>query len=71
MNIHKVVMPTAIGKSFSVEDFDHFVSLDWSMTVMAVAHMGQRSKEATVLERPAELKDLKQYPWGGFIPSDR
>jgi Arc/MetJ-type ribon-helix-helix transcriptional regulator len=31
------------------------------MKVMAVAHMGQRSKEPTVMERPADLKDLQQY----------
>jgi len=61
MNTSKVVWQTTKGKGLLVEDFDHFVSLDWSQKVMAVGHMGRRSKEPTVLERPADLKDLKQY----------
>jgi len=61
MNIRKVVSPTTNGNGPFVEDYDHFVALDWSQSVMAVAHTGRRSKEPTVFERQANVKDLKQY----------
>jgi|WetSurMetagenome_2_1015567.scaffolds.fasta_scaffold171641_1 hypothetical protein len=61
MNIRKVASRTTKGKGLSVEGFDHFVSLDWSMTVMAIGHMTRRSKEPTVIERPADLAYFKEY----------
>lgn len=61
MNIRKVTHTESKGKSLDMNNFDHFVSLDWSQRVMAVAHMTQRSSDPVVFERRAVLKDLKQY----------
>ena len=46
------------GKS---DTYEHFLAIDWSMKVMAVAHMTRRSKEPKVFERPSNLQELKSY----------
>lgn len=46
------------GKS---DTYEHFLAIDWSMKVMAVAHMTRRSKEPKVFERPSNLQELKAY----------
>ena len=61
MNTIKVTQNQAKGKSVCLSDFDHFLALDWSMKVMAIAHMRRRSKEPETFERPTDLKELKQY----------
>ena len=43
------------------EEFDHYVAVDWAKTVMAIAHMGRSATSLRVFERPASLKELKQY----------
>ncbi|MEK9138645.1 MAG: transposase, partial [Bacteroidota bacterium] len=55
------VLRTQAGKGAVVEQYDHFVAVDWSQRVMAVAHMTRWSKTATVFERAANLRELKQY----------
>lgn len=59
MPAHKVVQHTARGKVEA--EYDHYVALDWSLKVMAVAHMLRRDQAPRVFERPASLKDLKAY----------
>lgn len=61
MNTRKVTYPARKSKSFGEESFDHYLALDWSMKVMAVAHMTKRSKEPQVFERQSDLKELKEY----------
>ena len=61
MNIRKVTEAESKSKSVATEEFDHFVSLDWSQEVMAIGHMTARSKEPVVFERRSALRDLKQY----------
>jgi transposase len=61
MNRSKVRSTTTKCNNVAIDDWDHFVAVDWSQTVMALAHMGRRSKEPTVFERPARVKDLKEY----------
>ena len=59
MLTHKVVERTARGKVEA--EYDHCVALDWSLTIMAIAHMARRDQAPRVFERPASLKKLKTY----------
>jgi hypothetical protein len=61
MNIRKVVASTTKSKCLALDDYDHYISLDWSEKIMAIGHMGKRCTEPVVFERPASMKDLKQY----------
>lgn len=61
MRMRKVTSTHTKGKSLLLEDFNHYVALDWSETTMAIAHMRRRDKEPVVFERASELKALKQY----------
>lgn len=49
------------GKGLGLNEFDHYLALDWSMRVMAIGHMRRRSSEPERFERPSDLKELKQY----------
>lgn len=67
MLTHKVTQracrdkPAALmaGKS-AVED-DHYVAIDWSLKIMAIAHISRHEAMPRVFERPTCLKDLKAY----------
>jgi hypothetical protein len=61
MNIRRVASSEDKGKSLGLDDFDHFVSVDWSQHSMAVAHLTRQGRKPVVFERRAVLKDLKQY----------
>jgi len=59
MRMHKVTEITTTGKLG--QEYDHYVSIDWSLSTMAIAHMGRRDNIPRVFERPSELKELKTY----------
>jgi transposase len=61
MSTRKIQQIQSKGKRVCLNDFDHFLALDWSMTVMAIGHMRRRSTEPEMFERPADLKELKEY----------
>ncbi len=61
MNVYKVTQSERKGKGLVVEEFDHFVALEWSLKTMAVAHMGRRGREPEVVERPSNIRALKKY----------
>ena len=61
MRVRKVTSQLSKGKSSLLEEFDHFVSVDWSQRTMAIAHLRRRDKDPAVFERPSELKVLKEY----------
>jgi len=61
MNNGKVTHGDRKGKGLRDESFDHFLALDWSKKVMAIAHMTKRRKEPEVFERTSDLKELKRY----------
>jgi len=59
MPAHKVIQRTAGDK---VEpEYDHHIALDWSLKIMAIAHMSRHETTPRVFERPASLKELKTY----------
>jgi len=59
MLAHKVTQHTAGGKDEA--EHDHYVALDWSLKIMAIAQMSRRDRLPRVFERPADLKELKAY----------
>jgi len=59
MLAHKVAQRTARDKVES--EYDHYLALDWSLKIMAIAHMSRRDRIPRVFERPANLKELKTY----------
>ena len=61
MNIYKVPQSGGKDKGVMLEDFDHYVAVDWSQQTMAVAHLGRRSHEPVVFERASDLRELKTY----------
>ena len=51
-------------RSATVKDavrYDHFVAIDWSLKIMAIAHASRRDQIPRVFERPADVKELKTY----------
>jgi len=58
MNIGNIRENLPKGKS---DTYEHFLAIDWSMKVMAVAHMTRCSKEPKMFERPSNLQELKAY----------
>lgn len=61
MNIRKVTHVESKGKGYAEHDFDHYVAIDWSEKVMAIAHLSGRERVPRVFERPTDLKELKAY----------
>jgi len=57
----KVAQSDLNGKGLILEKYDHYVAIDWSMRMMAIAHMTTRRKAPQVFERPTNLKELKTY----------
>jgi hypothetical protein len=41
--------------------YDHYIALEWSLKIMAIAHASCRDGTPRVFERPADLKELKAY----------
>ncbi|MCM0606055.1 MAG: transposase [Xanthomonadaceae bacterium] len=42
-------------------NYDHYIGIDWSLKMMAVARMTKYLDKATVFEGPADVKGLKAY----------
>ena len=61
MYIRKVAHLENKVKAYTEHDYDHYVAVDWSQTVMAIAHISRRGKIPRVFERPTDLKELKKY----------
>jgi transposase len=61
MRIRKVTRDETRDREGVVGDFDHYVAVDWSQAVMAIAHMRRRESTVEVFERPANVKELQAY----------
>jgi len=61
MHMRKVTSLPGKGKSIFALDFDHYVSLDWSVRTMAAGHLRRRDTEPVVFERPSDILGLKEY----------
>ena len=61
MNSNKLSQSRGKGKSRKLQDYDHYLALDWSKKIMAIAHMTRRSHEPRIFERESNLAELKKY----------
>ena len=61
MNSNKVTQQILKGNDESVMGYDHYIAIDWSIKVMAIAHMKRRSKTPRVHERPSDIKEVQGY----------
>ena len=44
-----------------IEDYDHYIALDWSERNMAIARMSKKDTEPKIIDVPSNLKELKLY----------
>jgi transposase len=61
MNNGKVPQTDGKGKNLRQKSFDHFLAVDWSIKVMAIAHMRKQSTQPQIFERQSDLRWLKEY----------
>lgn len=61
MNRHKIAQQTTKGKFAGVEEYDHYIAVDWSSKIMAISRLTCRGEQPTVMERPADIQELKMY----------
>lgn len=59
MRIRKITQ--SITGSKSVIGYDHYLALEWSLKVMAIGHMSRHEEKPRIFERPADLRELKEY----------
>lgn len=57
----KVRQSRTRDKRASPTEYDHYVALDWSLKIMAIAHMNRGDEHPRVFERPTDIKQLKLY----------
>lgn len=61
MNNIKERQETSNGNSYKEEEYNHYIAVDWSMKIMAIARMTNKSAQVKVIERPSDVKELKAY----------
>ena len=61
MNTRKIQHTEAKDKAQMQDSYDHYIAIDWSKKVMAIARLTTMRREPTVIERPADLKELRLY----------
>lgn len=52
---------TSNGVTYSNKEYDHYIAVDWSMKIMAIARMTRKSTQVKVIERPSDIRELKEY----------
>ena len=61
MNSRKVAPAETKGKSAVMEEYQHYIALDWSEKIMAVARTTNPRRAPQVFERPSDIKELQEY----------
>jgi len=59
MNTRKVVDAETKGKNSSVKGFDHYVALDWSSKIVAIAHIRRSADSQRAFERGSGIEEFK------------
>ena len=57
----KLAKKELTGKDNEQENYDQYISLDWSEKTMAVARMRSNSMNPKVIEEHSDIKRLKKY----------
>jgi transposase len=61
MITQKITRRYAKGKPTQFNEYDHYIALDWSCKVMAIGRLTKQKKHPTLIEQPADIKELKLY----------
>lgn len=63
MNKSKIVVKSKKENAYphNVDDYDHYLALDWSMNNMSVARLTKKMTTPKVIDVPSNIRDLKDY----------
>lgn len=63
MNKSKIVVKSKKDNTYphNLEDYDHYLALDWSMKNMSVARLTKKMITPKVIDVPSNIRDLKDY----------
>lgn len=63
MSKKKIMVKSTKDNSYpdNIDQFDHYLAVDWSMINMSVARLTVKTKQPVVIDVPANLKNLKDY----------
>lgn len=63
MTKKKIMVKSTKDNSYpdNIDQFDHYLALDWSQKNMSIARLRRKTKQPVVIDVPANLKNLKDY----------
>jgi len=61
MNNTKEQQETSNRGSYNEREYDHYIAIDWSIKIMAIARMTNKSSKVKVIEQPSDIRELKTY----------
>jgi transposase len=61
MNERKIQRAERKDKQEMLDQYEHYIAVDWSMRVMAIARVTAMRKEPIIFERSTDLKELQMY----------
>lgn len=59
--MEKLAQTPTKGKCAFGEQYDHYIAVDWSSKIMAIARLSPKGSEPQIMERPSDLRELKLY----------
>ncbi len=59
--MQKLAQTPTKGKSAFDKQYDHYIAVDWSSSLMAIARLTPKGSEPQVMERPSDVRELKLY----------
>lgn len=63
MTKKKIMVKSTKDNSYpdNIDQFDHYLALDWSLVNMSIARITSKTKQPIIIDVPANLKNLKDY----------
>lgn len=59
MTVQNVIPKQAVIKNSLIGNYQHYIAIDWSQTVMAIARLRDGWNQPKVIEVPSDISDLK------------
>lgn len=60
MNSNNLMKANLVSNNEMLNSYQHYLALDWSVKIMAIARLKAGWKEPKVIEQPSDLSELKQ-----------
>lgn len=59
----KIIVKSTKDNSYPdlIDQYDHYLALDWSMINMSIARLTKKMKHPVIIDVPSDLKNLKDY----------